>query len=306
MINKQNKKIVYSPKYHRQDQQDINLGKNLYQRFRYGLIKRHFYYLTSSFRTLPNFFVIGGVRCGTTSLYHYLGQHNCIKQAMYDELGYFDDNFHLGLNWYRSLFPTKFIQKKIESKYKKFLTYDVTPFYIYNPLVVDRIFKFSPNAKIIAVLRNPIDRAYSNFNNRIQDEGDTETTFEEIVYSEIEKIKNNKNNKENNVFLVNEFYELLLARGFYAKQLEFWFKKFPRKNMLLISSEELAVNTDKTISEIFEFLEVPDQKINDLTKQNKIKYPKMKDSTREILINFFKPHNEKLFEILGSKFDWDK
>ena len=306
MINKQNKKIVYSPKYHRQDQQDINLGKNLYQRFRYGLIKRHFYYLTSSFRTLPNFFVIGGVRCGTTSLYHYLGQHNCIKQATYDELGYFDDNFHLGLNWYRSLFPTKFIQKKIESKYKKFLTYDVTPFYIYNPLVVDRIFKFSPNAKIIAVLRNPIDRAYSNFNNRIQDEGDTETTFEEIVYSEIEKIKNNKNNKENNVFLVNEFYELLLARGFYAKQLEFWFKKFPRKNMLLISSEELAVNTDKTISEIFEFLEVPDQKINDLTKQNKIKYPKMKDSTREILINFFKPHNEKLFEILGSKFDWDK
>ena len=306
MINKQNKKIVYSPKYHRQDQQDINLGKNLYQRFRYGLIKRHFYYLTSSFRTLPNFFVIGGVRCGTTSLYHYLGQHNCIKQATYDELGYFDDNFHLGLNWYRSLFPTKFIQKKIESKYKKFLTYDVTPFYIYNPLVVDRIFKFSPNAKIIAVLRNPIDRAYSNFNNRIQDEGDTETTFEEIVYSEIEKIKNNKNNKENNVFLVNEFYELLLARGFYAKQLEFWFKKFPRKNMLLISSEELAVNTDKTISEIFEFLEVPDQKINDLTKQNKIKYPKMKDSTREILINFFKPHNEKLFGMLGRRFNWNE
>ena len=229
-----------------------------------------------------------------------------LKQAAYDELGYFDDNFHLGLNWYRSLFPTKFIRKKIESEYKKFLTYDVTPFYIYNPLVVDRIFKFSPNAKIIAALRNPIDRAYSNYNNRMQDEGDTKTTFEEIVYSEIEKIENNENNQENNAFLVDEFYELLLARGFYAKQLEFWFKKFPRKNMLLISSEELAVNTDKTISEIFEFLEVPDQKINDLTKQNKIKYPKMKDSTREILINFFKPHNEKLFEILGSKFDWDK
>ena len=60
------------------------------------------------------------------------------------------------------------MQKKIESEYKKFLTYDVTPFYIYNPLVVDRIFKFSPNAKIIAVLRNPIDRAYSNYNSKIQ------------------------------------------------------------------------------------------------------------------------------------------
>ena len=281
-------------------------AKKLYQKFRYGLIKRHLYYLTSNSRVLPNFFVIGGVRCGTTSLYHYLGQHNCIKQAAYDELGYFDDNFHLGVNWYRSLFPTKFVQKKTEAEFKKFLTYDVTPFYIYNPLVVDRIFKFSPNAKIIAVLRNPIDRAYSNYNNKIQEEGDTKTTFEEVVYSEIEKIESNENNQKNNAFLVDEFYELLLARGFYSKQLEYWFKKFPRNNMLLISSEELAVNTDKIVSKIFEFLEVPDQKINDLTKQNKIKYPKMKDSTREILINFFKPHNEKLFEMLGSKFDWDE
>ena len=255
---------------------------------------------------MPNFFVIGGVRCGTTSLYHYLGQHNCIKQAAYDELGYFDDNFHLGLNWYRSLFPTKFVQKNIESEYKKFLTYDVTPFYIYNPLVVDRIFKFSPNAKIIAILRNPIDRAYSNYNQKMQDEGDTKTTFEEIVYSEIEKIENDENDEENYAFLVDEFYELLLARGFYAKQLEFWFKKFPRKNVLLISSEELAINTDKTVSEIFEFLEVPNQKISDLTKQNERKYPRMKDSTRNTLINFYKPYNEKLFCMLGSKFDWDK
>ena len=76
--------------------------------------------------------------------------------------------------------------------------------------------------------------------------------------------------------------------------------------MLLISSEELATNTDKTISEIFEFLEVPIQKISDLTKQNEIKYPKMKDSTREILINFFKPHNEKLYSLINQHFDWDK
>jgi len=306
MINKQNKKTVYHPKYHHQDQQDIRLAKNLYQRFWHGLIKRHFYYLTSSFRVPPNFFVIGGMRCGTTSLYHYLGQHNCIKRAAYDEIGYFDDNFHLGLNWYRSLFPTKFMQKKIESEYKKFLTYDVTPFYIYNPLVVDRIFKFSPNAKIIAVLRNPIDRAYSHYNNKMQAEGDTKTTFEEIINAEIEIIEKNKKNIDDYAFLVDTFYELLLARGFYAKQLEFWFKKFPRKNILLISSEELATNTDKTISEIFEFLEVPIQKISDLTKQNVIKYPKMKDSTREILINFFKPYNEKLFGMLGRRFNWDE
>ena len=306
MIDKQKKKIIYNPKYHYQTQQDISTTKNLYQKFRYGLIQRHIYYLTSGFRTLPKFFVIGGVRCGTTSLYHYLGQHNCIKQAAYDELGYFDDNFHLGLNWYRSLFPTKFMQKKIENQYKKFLTYDVTPFYIYNPLVVDRIFKFSPNVKIIAALRNPIDRAYSNFNNRLQQLNDTKTIFEDMVNNEIEIIEKKEKDTKDDAFLVNTFYELDLAKGFYAEQLRLWFEKFPKKNILLISSEDLSTDTNRIISEIFEFLEVPKQEISDLTKQNKIKYPKMRDSTREILIDFFKPYNEKLFDMIGKRFDWNK
>ncbi|SVD45487.1 uncharacterized protein METZ01_LOCUS398341, partial [marine metagenome] len=50
--------------------------------------------------------------------------------------------------------------------------------------------------------------------------------------------------------------------------------------------------------------DIPDQKIIDLTKQNKIVYPKMKDSTRDFLVDYFKPYNEKLFELLGERFDW--
>ena len=97
---------------------------------------------------------------------------------------------------------------------------------------------------------------------------------------------------------------MILARGFYAKQLEYWFKKFPRKNILLISSENFANKTVETLSRIFNFLDIPDQKIIDLTKQNKIVYPKMKDSTRDFLVDYFKPYNEKLFELLGERFDW--
>ena len=120
--------------------------RNIYQKFVYGLCKRHFYYITSSYRVLPNFFVIGVARSGTTSLFHYLGQHPNIRSASYDELGYFDENFHLGLNWYRSLFPTKFTKQKVEKTHKKFLTFDVTPFYIYTPLVIKRILDKFPNS----------------------------------------------------------------------------------------------------------------------------------------------------------------
>ena len=119
---------------------NVKPGKKIYQKFLYGLIKRHYYYLSSPFRVLPECFVIGVVRSGTTSLYHYLSQHPSIAPAAYDELGYFDDNYHLGVNWYKSLFPTKFTRNKIIKKHGKFLTYDVTPFYIYIPLVAKRIF----------------------------------------------------------------------------------------------------------------------------------------------------------------------
>ena len=98
------------------------------------------------------------------SLFQYLGQHPNIENASYDELGYFDDNYHLGENWYKSLFPTKNTKRKIQNKHGKFLTFDDTPFYVYNPLVIKRILSDFPNSKIIVSLRNPIDRAISNYN----------------------------------------------------------------------------------------------------------------------------------------------
>ena len=271
----------------------------------YGLIKRHYYYLSSPFRVLPECFVIGVVRSGTTSLYHYLGQHPCVVSSSYDELGYFDDNYHLGINWYKSLFPTKFSKNKILKKYGKFLTYDVTPFYIYNPLVARRILESFPKAKIISNLRNPIDRAYSNYIIMLQD-GDTNKTFEEMVQIAMDEINKNKSKLNDEAYIVDTFYENILARGFYADQLEIWFEKFQKKQLLMIPSEDLAQKTDQVLTKVFEFLDLPYFKIKDFTKQNKREYPPMKDETRKLLIEFYKPHNEKLYSLINQHFDWDK
>ena len=281
------------------------LIKKIYQKIFYGLIKRHHYYLSSPFRVLPECFVIGVVRSGTTSLYHYLGQHPCISSSAYDELGYFDDNFHLGLNWYRSLFPTKFTKNKIIKKYGKFLTYDVTPFYIYNPLVARRILESFPEAKIISNLRNPIDRAYSNYILMHQD-GDTTKTFEEMIQMAMDEIEKNKSKLNDEAYIADTFYQNILARGFYADQLEIWFEKFQKKQLLIIPSEDLAQNPDQVLTKVFEFLDLPYFKIKDFTRQNKREYHPMKDETRKLLIEFYKPYNKKLFGMLDRKFDWDK
>jgi hypothetical protein len=253
---------------------------------------------------LPDFFVIGVVRSGTTSLFHYLGQHKCIKAAAYDELGFFDDNFHLGMNWYRSLFPTSFIKKKIADKYGKFLTFDDTPFYIYNPLVAERIHRLFPQTKLIANLRNPIDRAYSNYDIALTK--NEKRTFEEVIDYELQFIDRSKDRLDDKAFLVNEFYQLILTRGFYSSQLKFWFDKFSKNQFLFVSSEEFSHNTKITLEEIFKFLELPAVEIKDLTKQNKREYPKMKENTRDKLIDYFRPYNEELFRMLGRRFKWDE
>ena len=279
--------------------------KKIYQKIFYGLIKRNYYYLSSPFRVLPKCFVIGVVRSGTTSLYHYLGQHPCISSSAYDEIGYFDNNYHLGVNWYKSLFPTKFTKNKIIKKHGKFLTYDVTPFYIYNSLVARRILASFPRAKIISNLRNPIDRAYSNYILMYQD-GDTTKTFEEMIQIAMDEIEKNKSKLNDEVYAADTFYQNILARGFYADQLKIWFEKFQKKQILIIPSEDLALKPDQVLTKVFEFLDLPYFKIKDFTRQNRREYHPMKDETRKLLVEFYKPHNKKLFDMLGSKFDWDK
>ncbi len=279
--------------------------KKIYQKIFYGLIKRNYYYLSSPFRVLPECFVIGVVRSGTTSLYHYLSQHPCIGSSAYDEIGYFDNNYHLGVNWYKSLFPTKFTKNKIIKKHGKFLTYDVTPFYIYNSLVARRILASFPRAKIISNLRNPIDRAYSNYILMRQD-GDTTKTFEEMIQIAMDEIEKNKARLNDEVYIADTFYQNILARGFYADQLKIWFEKFQKKQILIIPSEDLALEPDQVLTKVFEFLDLPYFKIKDFTRHNKREYHPMKDETRKLLVEFYKPYNKKLFDMLGSKFDWDK
>jgi len=269
----------------------------IYQKLYYQLIKRHFFAITAPWRVLPDFIVIGAVRSGTTSLYHYFGEHPCMLSSSYDELGFFDSNFDLGLNWYRSHFPTKFQKQKIISKYKHFQTYDVTPFYIWNNDAAIRISQTLPKIKLIALLRNPIDRAYSNFQLSVRN--GEKYSFEELIKKEIEEDSIDFQSKAHGL-------QNYLARGVYVDQLKIWFDLFARNQLLVISTEELEKDPINTLNTMFKFLDLPKYKVQDLKKRNKATYPMMKEETREILIEFFKEHNEKLFKLIGKEFKWNK
>ena len=282
--------------------------KRIYQICYYVLCKRHFHGITASLRILPDFLVIGVGRGGTTSCFHYLSQHPSIIGSAYDEIGFFDENFHLGLNWYRSMFPTKFLKKKIVKKFGKCLTYDVTPAYIRKPWVARRIKELFPEIKLIALLRNPVDKAYSHYNSKMQVEGDTKTTFEEMVEEDIKTFQKfeNTNSIIDDEYFRNYIEKSYLGRGLYAQQLKIWFELFDPKQILILTSEELSTETNKVMNKIFRFLDLPDYEIPDIVKRSTGNYTKMKMDTRKKLISFFSKYNQDLFKLLDQEFDWNK
>ena len=278
-----------------------NLVKKIFRTIKYLIIQRNVYGITSFIRVLPDFFVVGVVRSGTTSLYYYLDQHPCVMKSAYDELGFFDSNFELGWNWYKSLFPTIMQKKKIEKRNGKFLTFDDTPFYVYNSTVVKRIKRNFPDAKIIVIFRNPIDRAYSNYFLGVNG-GKEKRKFDDLI--EEEMILINRRNKQ--VLFDETLSETYLGRGLYAEQLKVWFSEFPKDSVKIIKSEEFAENTQDVMKDLFQFLDLPEYCLSNIEKKNVTKYPPMKKETREKLEEFFRSHNKELYNMLGKDFGWEK
>jgi hypothetical protein len=272
---------------------------------KFHLAKRHWYGVTNSIRVLPDFIVIGAAKSGTTSLYHYLAQHPCIASSSYDELGYFDDNYHLGINWYKSLFPTKFTKNKIIKKYGKFLTYDVTPGYFQKPWCIKNMYETLPDVKLILVLRNPVDRTYSHYHSSTKRGIKTKIPFRDLLDRDLktyEQIKNDDNEYFKN-FVLNSY----IGPSIYVRLVKEWLKYFRLEQLLIFSTEELAKNPREVFSRIFGFLNIKEEEINTESRHNVEVYDTSLDSDlRQRLIDFFRPHNEELFNTINQRFDWDK
>jgi hypothetical protein len=108
--------------------------------------------------TLPDFVIIGAQEGGTSLLYRLLIRHPLVEPAAMKELRLFNNNFSEGLSWYGRYFPQR---KYIDDR--KTLSGEATPAYLFDPLVSERMPKTIPDARLVALLRNPVDRAYSHY-----------------------------------------------------------------------------------------------------------------------------------------------
>lgn len=275
--------------------------------FSYKLsIKRIPRLITSPLRIQPDFIIIGGQRCGSTSLYEYLISHQHIAPAFVKEVHYFDLNYKKGHFWYRAHFPTEIQQQYIRRRRQyRLITGESSPYYIFHPHAPSRIAKTFPDIKIIALLRNPIDRAYSHYQHQVR-LGLENLTFGDAIEQEPARLHGEyeKMLTDESYFSFNHHAFSYLSRGLYARQLVVWRNLFPRDNLKVIHTEDLDKNPQSIMDSLFEFLNLPPWKLNSQKRLHQASYQKMGPSTREQLEAYFAPHNQELMELLGVAFEW--
>ncbi len=275
--------------------------------------------MTSSIRCMPDFLIIGAQRCGTTSLYYYLTEHPNIGPSSVKEVHFFDDAFTKGIRWYRAQFPTT-LQKYYSEHIRRydFFTGEATPSYLFHPHAPKRIVQILPKVKLIVLLRNPVDRAYSHYWLRTT-LGDETSTFEDAIRAEQERIVG-----EQEKLLVDEHYRdtyrrfSYLTRGMYVAQLQRWMSYYPREQFLILKSEDFYRDPGGVTKQVLQFIGVPAEvvKISKEYKQyrlgrktgyrNKEKPPTLDPKIRKYLLDYFKPHNARLYQLLGRDFGWDE
>jgi hypothetical protein len=202
----------------------------------------------------PNFLIIGAGKGGTTSLYYYLRQHPNIYMSPIKETNFFayaPDGADQFLNFDYSLFPVKDI-----ATYKKLFTSgnpttvqgDSSLIYLWHPAAPENIHKHIPEAKLICVLRNPVERAYSAYFMYVSQNFERRS-FLQAITDEL------KMRKFGNWPLGRGVY---IGSGFYFQQLKRYLHYFNDNQIKIILNDDYCQNTYATLNKIYRLLEIPE------------------------------------------------
>jgi len=274
------------------------------------VIKKAFRASTNSIRMMPDFIIIGAQKGGTTSLYRYLTEHPCIAPIYIKEPHFFDIYFYKGLHWYRAHFPTA-VEKYYAQRFQQhdLITGEASPYYLFHPQAARRIAKTLPRTRLIVLLRNPIDRAYSQYQHQTRQNGVEPLTFEEALDCEEKRLAGEAEKllKDEKYFSFNHRHYSYLARSKYIEQLPAWMNLFPREQFLILRSEDIFTDPVSIVRQTLEFLNLPTVGMRtDYKPFNDASYTKMAPATRARLVEYFKPYNARLYEFLDRDFEWDK
>ncbi len=272
---------------------------------------------TSPLRLFPDFLIIGAQKGGTTSLYAYLVEHPDIATARRKEVHYFDQHYQHGPRWYQANFPTTLYKQLHETtRHQQFMTGEASPEYLFYPRTAEKVSSLLPNVKLIALLRNPVERAYSQYRHNLRWGHEPKTlSFQDALTMEATRTESGRIQAEQDALYHNFAYQraAYLARGLYAEQLKHWLRYYQHEQILLIKSEDFYQDPRATYEETLAFLGLPFVEPRSLQKGYAIHNAskesdapaKLDSNIRKNLLAYYEPHNAELYQLVGRNFGWD-
>jgi Sulfotransferase domain len=262
---------------------------------------------TAGLRLLPDYLIIGAQRAGTTSLHRYLVQHPGVRTTLRTKgVHYFDTGYGRGRSWYASRFPTRLTAWYVARRHGVALrTGEASPYYLFHPLVPRRVAELLPQVKLIALLRDPVVRAYSHYQHEVA-RGFETLSFEEAIAAEPARLAG-----EVERMLAEPLHHSFahqhhsyLARGRYHEQLATWRALFDDSQLLVLSSERFFAEPGLWFKQVLDFLELPAFTPDAFERHNAYDYRQMGDEVRERLVEHYREPNRRLYQSLGDDFGW--
>ena len=250
-------------------------------------------YATADFRAHPDFVILGARRCGTTSLFRWMRTHPDVSPPTRKEIHYFDIHYDKGPRWYRAQFPLARSGK---------VTGEASPYMLYHPLAPARAARDLPSTtRFIVLLREPVQRTVSDYwFTRRRKRFETENLERAIALEperlagEVERVMRGEMSSRHTGFSY-------VSRSEYAGQLQAWFDAVGRERILIVESERMYTDP-ATAAGIFEWLGLGphDHEFPVASKANQSERLEAEDpKVLAELAEHFKPHNRRLFELLG-------
>jgi len=261
---------------------------------------------------LPSFLIIGAQRAGTTTLLASLRRHPDIvgPSASEDfvvlrkEVHFFDKRYLEGLDWYRSFFPLNARRRLARRRGRDLVAGESTPYYLFHPEVPARVAASIPDVRLIALLRNPADRAYSHYQHRRR-AGREKLSFEAALEAEERRLAGTDELiLSDRDYRRHHFHRAYFRRGLYAEQLERWFEHFPQQQLLVLRAEDYFARPAEIHAEVLEFLGVRPWQFKRIEHRNRASYSPLEPALRAELEARYAEPNARLERLLGRDFGW--
>ncbi|MFT7648110.1 MAG: hypothetical protein ACI8Y4_002860 [Candidatus Poriferisodalaceae bacterium] len=262
--------------------------------------------LTANRRAEPSFLMIGAKRAGSTTLHRGVVEAGGVapmfpafeqRKGMY----FFDVHHQQGRRWYMSHMPTRSSLER-----DGLIVGESTPYYLSHPHAAARAAEMLPDAKIVAVLRDPIERAHSHYGERFKQGIEYLPTFEDAIAAEPERLAGELERmlEDPTYRSWNHLNFGYIDQSRYATSLGRWLDAFPSEQVLVLRAEDLYENSSQVINQTREFLGLKRVADRVVEHHNKLEKAPLSSGVQQFLAAQLGPEIQQLETRLNTSFDW--